>query len=979
MRKYLLLFFGFSFYLSFGQSSIPGGQYADLSAFESFQVRKYKSVVGKLSAKKNKTEDEEILLLLSELKTGNGEAGKVEGWLVENPKHPIKPLVNYHLGEYYFYERDTLKSKKYLMAVNSGDLTKRDKASYGFVFGLLKLDEENYKDANNLFQFSRKNEFEESFKLDYYEGFSEYHLGNSEAALDKLTKVENSEEFSNSSKFFIAKIRLENGEMDEVIEMAQNELSDEKTITNSGFHQLIGEAYALKDQEAKADAFFERAIELHPFKPSAALYYQAGVSKFKIGNEDLAIDFLTQAGIQGGEYAQLSALQLARLYLKKQAFEKSLTAYIEASASSNNAIKEESFYQASKINAKLGFFTEAINYATDYLNQFKDSSKRESMQNLIAQSYLRTSNYDLAIDHLNSTGIINDTQKEVYQKVTYQKAVLMFNDVNFSEADKWFRESLRFTPDTDRTLSNGAYFHLAEIAMKSNQFDLAINYYTKQATIEPASHYGIGYARYNKQQYQDAIPHFRKALQIANSEMQLDANVRLADCLYATKSYQEAFTIYDKLTLETSSAYVTFQKAMSLKSLGNESEATRTFSSLFSDKRYGAQAQFQSGMIQFESAKFPEAASFFSNVITEHPNSSLVVEALLNRGISKKNMDDLAGASEDYKAILDNHIDSEIALNAILGMQELQQAGLSIRNLDKYIAQYKKVNPEDGSLELIEFESAKRLYFDFSYAEAAAAFEKYIKDYPESSNKIEAKYYQADSYYRTDELASARPLFNELKFVRNPLTGRILNRLGEINKRLDFTEEAEEAYKLLSDLNLSPKDGYNARQGLMLLYLDLKRHNDAITYADEIIAADWKPLNAEQEAIVVKARSWFQLKDFVQATDNFKRLAEIKDEKGAEANYFLGLMAFQESEYEKSLDILFLLNSDYGSYTQWVDESYLLIARNYIEMDELFQAKATLRSIIQHSKNEDVKVKSQTLLDQIEQTSLEGDSTQIKD
>lgn len=977
LRKYLILFLGLFAHLSFGQNSISSELYSDLTAFESFQARKYQNVIGDLESKNTKTNDEEILLLLSKLKTGNGDASQVTNWLSKNPKHPIKPLANYHLGEYYFYSKDTLKSKKYLSSVKPSDLTKGDKASYGYVYGLLKLDAGKYQDAKNLFQFARKNEFSLPTNLDYYEGFSDYHLGNRDEALSGFSKVENTDEFGSSAKFFIAKMRLEKGEIDEVIGMTQNELSDDKTITNSGFHQLIGEAYALKNEEAKADAFFERAIELHPSKPSAALYYQAGVSKFKIGNEDLAIEFLTESGIQGGEYAQLSAFQLGRLHLKKQEFDKALSAYIEASESDNVVIKEESYYQAAKINARLGNFTEAINYATDYLNKFKESEKKESIQDLIAQSYLRTSNYDLAIEHLISTGITNRTQQEVYQKVTYQKAVLTFNDANFSESDKWFKESLKYP--LDQSLENLANYHLAEIAMRNNRFDEAINYYKRQSVIEPISQYGIGYAYYNKQQYDEAIPYFSQVKGAVDANIRMDAKVRLADCLYATKSYQRALDVYNGLSRETGSAYLTFQRGMTLKSLGKGNEAISVFSNIFSDSRYGGQAQFQSGMIQFESANFAEAQTYFSQVINNHASSRFVVESLLNRGISKKNMGDLDGAKEDYETIVKTHVDSEVALNAILGLQELQQAGLKVQNLDKYIEQYRKANPENGSLELIEFEAAKRLYFDFAYQEAAQAFGAFLKNYPSTGSKIEAQYYQADSYYRIDDLTNAKPVFDELKFVRNTYTGRILNRLGEVNKRLNFPEESEEAYKLLIDIDLSPKDTYNALQGLMLLYFDVERYNDAISYASRVMEADWKPLNGDQEAIVFKARSWFQLGDIEKTRENYEQLAETNDANGAEANYYLGLISHQAGDYEKSLDILFDLNANYGSYTQWVDKSYLLIARNYVEMDELFQAKATLRSIIQHSKNEEVKIESQKLLDRIEQNSAQSDSTKIKD
>ncbi|WP_370087023.1 tetratricopeptide repeat protein [Ekhidna sp.] len=976
MKKSVFILLSLAINFGWAQNSIQSGEYAELSAFESFQSQNYQEVVGELKNRSSRTQDEQILLLLSELKTGKAKSEEIEQWLQDNAKHPLKSLATFHLGEYYFYSGDTLSAKKNLATISRSDLGSQDKGSYGFVYGVIQLSSKNYKQAKNLFQFARANGFKEPLKLSYFEAFADYHLGNIDEALEGFAEAKDDANFGLSSKFFISKIKLDNGELDDVISISQGELSDDKTRTNSAFHQLIGEAYALKNNVAKADAFFQRAIELHPGKPSAALYYQAGVAKFKIGNEDKAIAFLTSAGIQGGEYAQLSAFQLGRLYLKKRDFERALTAYIEASTSDDMAIKEESYYQAAMINAQLGFFADAINYSTDYLKNFKNGSKVEAIQNLIAQSYLRTSNYDLAIEHLNAIGVTTNTQKEVYQKVAFQKAAQSFNDGNFADAEKWFRQSLRFTPD--QSLKNSSNYHLAEISLRNGRFNEAIGHYKNQSQLDPMSNYGIGYAYFNQQQYPEALPYFRSATKAQDKTVKQDANVRLADCLFATKNYSEALTIYSGVSTQVGSAYVIFQKGMTYKNLGDRKNAIQEFKDVFSSQKYGADARFQVGMIHFESAEFSEAERYFTQVISNHPNSTYVIESLLNRGVSRKNLGQLKEAQTDYEKILSDYINSEVALNAILGLQELQQSGQSVNNLDKHIANFKKANPENGSLELIEFEAAKRFYFDFAYEKAVSALQKFLKDYTTSSSKQEAKYYLADSYYRLNNLREAKSAFDELKYVKNSFTGRILSRLGDINRQLKNVKESEEAYQLLVDLNLTAKDTYNARQGLMYLYFENSQYEKAIQLADEILKAEWKPLNAENEAILIKAKSWLNLESLPAAKSNFEILAGGDNVFAAEANYYIGHIQFTQNENEASLNTLFDLNSKFGNYSQWVDKSYLLIARNYIIMEELFQAKATLRSIIQHSKNQEIVNESQQLLNAIEQNVSMSDSTQNK-
>ncbi|WP_425391546.1 tetratricopeptide repeat protein [Ekhidna sp.] len=972
MKKILFLILGLITYSLSAQNSFSSNDFAGLEAFEEFQARKYQSVIGGLKSQPQRSNGEEILLLLSELKTGKRDASKIEAWYHQNENHPIKPFVAYHLGEFYFYQKDSLKSKEYLSSITASELSTQDKASYGYIYGLHQLAGGNYKNAKGLFQFARKNGFSNTAALDYYEAYASYHLDDWERALEGFEKSSSTNEYGTSSKFFIAKIQLENGQLDQVIELAQGELSEEASITNSGFYQIIGEAYALKNNTQKADAYFERAIQLHPGRPTSALYYQAGVSKFKIGNEDKAISYLTKAGLQGGEYAQLSAFQLGRLYLKKGALEDALFAYIEASAADNDVIKEEAYYQSAQIHTKLENYSEAIQYASDYLDQFNSGQWKVEMQNLIAQSYLRTSNYDLAIEHLQSSGINTSTQKEVYQVVTFQKALLLFNDAAFDLSKKWFLESLKHPEDI--MLTNRSYYHLGEISLRVGAYKQALNHYQKQTLIDPLSHYGIGYAYYNQQQYEAAISHFRNARNATEKEIQQDAAVRLADCLFATKSYDQAASIYQNLQNQLNSPYVTFQLGKTYRNLGNDDQAIRAFRTIFSSTRYGALARFESGMVFFEAAKFSEAIENFSQVINRFPDSPSVLESILNRGISYKNLGELGEAKNEYLSILNKYPTEEIALNAILGLQELQQAGIEVGNLESFIDTYKKANPNSGSLEVIEFEASKRQYFDFAYDQAVKSFEKFLKNYPSSSNNLEAKYYLADAYYRLEKYQESERVFNELKYVRNAFTGRILNRLGDINRQLSDVSESEEAFKLLLDLDLNPKDTYNARRGLMSLYYENDRYQDAINQSDEIIQSTWKPLNAEQEARLVKANSLMKLGNVDSALEQFQMLAEGKDVFAVEAGYNIGLIQYNEGKHEESLNTLFDLNAAYGSYQDWIDRSYLLIARNYITMEELFQAKATLRSIIQHAKNEEVKSEADTLLNQIEQDTIDSDT-----
>ena len=287
------------------------------------------------------------------------------------------------------------------------------------------MQDQQFKSAQNYFSRATKLISGDS-KLAYYQGFIAYQLDQKDIAISFLNGVGEESEFRTSAKFFLAKIKLDNKEYTAVINLAQSELSDDRSVTSSAFYQIIGEAYALQNQANKASNYFEKAINLHPAQPSAALYYQAGVANFKINLKVRAVEYLTKSGIRSGEYAHLSAFQLARLYVTSDELGKATAAYIEATTSIDSVIREESLFKAGKLLIGHGNYSEGINYLQDYRDEFSAGQWVAEAEGLLAEAFLRSSNYDLAINHLNEIGISSESHKRIYQKATFHKAILFF-------------------------------------------------------------------------------------------------------------------------------------------------------------------------------------------------------------------------------------------------------------------------------------------------------------------------------------------------------------------------------------------------------------------------------------------------------------------------------------------------------------------------------------------------------------------------
>ena len=117
--------------------------------------------------------------------------------------------------------------------------------------------------------------------------------------------------------------------------------------------------------------------------------------------------------------------------------------------------------------------------------------------------------------------------------------------------------------------------------------------------------------------------------------------------------------------------------------------------------------------------------------------------------------------------------------------------------------------------------------------------------------------------------------------------------------------------------------------------------------------------------------AYFNQGKYEQAKTAFSAAIETaKDENAAEAKYMIALMQYTSEDYQTSINTLFELNNQFTSFDQWLGKSFLLIADNYYTLGELFQAKATLNSIIENASSailiDEAKLKL-TLINQEEQ------------
>ncbi|WP_295495480.1 tetratricopeptide repeat protein, partial [uncultured Ralstonia sp.] len=673
-------------------------------------------------------------------------------------------------------------------------------------------------------------------------------------------------------------------------------------------------------------------------------------------------------------------------------------------------------FQYSKLNYDLGIFAEAITAFKYFVDNYPNSGVRVEADALLTEAYLNTNKYDDAIKYIEGLKKKSQRINAAYQRLLFYFGVESFNKEQYLKAVQLFEKSLQYP--MDKQLAIAANFWLGETYSTGNKYVKAIPYYLRvfEKTSSPKNEfyiktmYGVGYAYFNTKQYKKALINFQRYVNHAETTQKKyyygDAILRLADCYFVTKIYNEAIKYYDKAINYQSknqkilnqkiieSDYAYFQKGVIYGITSNPDLAKKNLDMVirrFSGSRYYDDALFQTAQIDFENGNNEDAITGFSRLIKVKPGSPFVPYALLKRGIAQENLQKYDKAIADYKKIIDNHTSHKIARDAISSLQQaLTSAGKS-ENFDDYLAKFKQANPNSEALESIEFETAKALYYNQKYEEAISSFTNYLNNFPAVARignpsmpanptmyYYDSKYYLAESYYRLaveieqkDSSGYGAAYNNALRYYKEVVddnksdyVNKSIYRIAGLEYKNHSYKSAIKYYDQLLEKASNKKQQFNAWTGLMLSYYGLSKFDKVEMYANEILSRG--NASNRNKAMLYLGKAAYASGDHLKATDEFvNTLNTAKDANGAEAQYLLAELLYKDGNYKQSLETLFDLNQNFANYKKWVDKAFLLIADIYIAQDELFQAKATLNSIIEKSTSKETVEAAKVKLDSL--------------
>jgi tetratricopeptide (TPR) repeat protein len=916
---------------------------------------------------------------------------QLQDFINNNPTAPKASIAYAALANFFYSEKNYKKATGYFSKTDFGTLTPSQQSEAHFQWGYSLFSQKFLKDALDQFNFIKAQGGQYGPASSYYAGFAEYSQADYANALTDLKRAEKAESYAGIVPYLVANVYYKQKDYDALLSYASSVSTRADLANAEDIALLTAEAYYKKADYKNALPGYDKFLLGKEATADKAILLRAGYSAYVLGQDARALSYLKNSFADVDSVGFYSSYYLGQIYLRANQKPMALTSFdIARKYKGDPLLVEEASFQFAKVAYDLGRPDQAIEEFEKIIKRFPYSSHLIEIKELLSQAYVNANNYNKAIEYIESLPGRSAGVERAYQKATMLKGMEFFNKDDYAQALQYFEKSLQHPTDKDYLAE--AAFWCGEAYSVGKQYEPAARKYLQviengeDAELKLKARYGLGYAYFNLKQYDRALFSFKEFVSQSKTGQQnlADGTLRLADCYYVAKSYPDALTYYRKaITLNAAdNDYAHFQSGILQGILRKYPEAKTELSLVIRDyptSSFVDEAKFQLAQQEFEQGHYLEAVNGYSGLITSSPTSRFVPYAYVRRAASNYNLKEYNKTAQDYITVLENYGNHPAAKDVLLPLQEALNLSSRSGEFSKYLSLYKNSNPDAKGIEMVEFEAAKNLYFNQDYAGAIKNLDSYLSTYPQSARLSEAKYYEAEAFYRIKDFGKALALYNDLTTDKTfSMTSKVTGRVAELEFRQNHYDKAIPAFQTLAKEALNKKEQYFAWNGLMESYFYINQYDSVEKYAKVILEKGSVNAGAQNKASLYLGKAAMGKKDYETAKDELlTTINAAQDEYGAEAKYRLAEIFFATKEYKQCYETLLSLNADFGSYTEWVGKSYLLIADYFQATGDSFQTKATLQSLIDNFPLDEVKKQATEKLKKIEADELKKQN-QIK-
>lgn len=764
---------------------------------------------------------------------------------------------------------------------------------------------------------------------------------------------------------------------------------------NSGFAQNLGTTlgevyYRLEQYDRAVEELQTRLPTLADAERTRALFL-LGESYNQLGQAEAARTQYQQVlkEARNSSYVAPARFGLAWQYYQSEQYEKAASAFAQVRTTDASIATKATYYEAVN-RALIGDRDQALQLYQRVLDEAKVDRLRtearyelgllryqqgqyeaaaEALRSLtqgsapesrvgdayywLGNSYLATDQLDRALEAYAEAIDRGTASASVRVEVRFQKAWALYQSGRYAEAGPDFRTLAEQHPDTKR--GQDALFWGADTYYQQEQYARARTLLQQYLNTVPEgrrrarAQYALAWTHFKEREFKRAARQFRQFLSTYESPSKStvpyrqDAQLRLADCYFAMKRYEDAISVYQGVGGD-GAEYALYQTGRALY-FADRSDAAldrlRRLVERFPASPWRPDAWYRIGDIHFQQQRYEEARSAFRNLIDAYPGHSQTPRAQYALGDTYYNVGEMEQAVAAYRTVLETYPESPSADEAASSLFFALNAAGQADRADELIASIEENTPDVNLGDRLRYQRARAAFQRGESKRALRLFREFVRTASASSFLSGAYYHLGLLHADADQYDEAKNYLGQLvdRYPESEYFAEGSLRLGDIYLEQESYEDALDAYRAAAESDRTPDAlRAQARYGQGKALLRLNRTDDAEALLSKIIESDTGgPLREAARLGLGRVREQQGRRD--DAQDLYRRVAESSDkETGAEALYRLGRTLRTQGEAQSAIRELERMPSLFAGYPEWEARALLEQARSYRALDQPGQA-----------------------------------------
>jgi len=923
----------------------------------------------------------------------------------DHPDHPKAKKVHFQMGKYYYRTKKFKQTITYFNKVDIYDLSEDEKIEYNFKLAYSYFYKKQPEKAKVLFHEVIQTENNYSIPAHYYYGHIAYTEGNPQTALVSFKKIENEQMFKAVVPYYITQIYYSQEKYDQLLAYAPPYMDSISKKRKPEFAKLIGDSYYNKEQYKEAIPYLmQHRKSAHSTRQDA---YQLGYAHYKLGECKKANVYLNKAASKKDTLAQTASYHLADSYLKTGQKNFAKNAFKTAGALDfDKNIQKNSNFNYAKLAYELSDnpYSEPIEAFNDFIDTYPNDPLVEDAYEFLLKVYMTTKNYKKALKSLERIKVKDNRMKMAYQSISYNLAVEQFYNEKYDLAISSFQKAQKYAIDKATTAES--YYWMGESNFHLKKYTQAISNYV-EFKLEPGAamtkefynaDYAIGYAYFMKSSPFHLITNFDDAATKKNHNELLkksvtafrnftilkdrvdqdkleEAYLRTADCYYLLRNDVEAIKYYDFAIKEGKSdmSYAYYQKSLSQGAIGDHEGKAKSLADLA--KKYPNSSYRSSSILDLAGTyliikEYGKAITKYKEFVAEYPNNANTPRALANIGVSYFKLNDYTNAKKYSLQVLDNYPNDKTEKEkCIQTFKSIYEAQNDINGYYSWLA--------SRGIEVKQSEKDSALWEPVQYAfdngDCDALLQKgntYIDQVTNPSHEIDAHFYLAQCYYAIDKNKALTHYNLVIDKGISQHYEEALQRGSFIAYENQNWQLASEHYSKLETVAVKEENIRNSVVAQMYCYKELHNNTKLISYSEKVINIANIEEDIKIEATLFKGLALKEEQQYQPALTALKDCYEMTTSiKGAEAKFNYAEILFLQSEHSACETTIMELVRQKPAYDFWIAHSIILLGKNYMALEDYFNAKHSLQSVIDNYEGKDqteIIAQCNTLIAEIE-------------